>query len=271
MSSLPRRLLLSSVVLGSALAAASAVARGPGRFAPAEASSLALTDADSEPLPTYYRDGVTYVLGVPGERYQIRIDNPFGERVEAVVSVDGRDAVSGRKADYYRQRGYVLPAYGSVTIDGFRQSLERTAAFRFVDPSRSYSARLGTPENVGIVGVAFFRARPVRTRPLPRPYRSEQPSSRDLGEARRGAEPSHLGTEYGESRESRVTETRFERRSGPPERVLTLRYDDADGLIARGIVLYPHSPHFVADAPSGPEAFPDSRFAAPPPRYWGPR
>jgi len=46
--------------------------------------------------------------------------------------------------------------YGTVVVDGFRRSLDETAAFRFSRPSSSYSARMGTPENVGVIGVAFF-------------------------------------------------------------------------------------------------------------------
>src|SRR2546422_280885 len=77
-------------------------------------------------------------------------------RVEAVVSVDGRDVVSGNPGDYMRERGYIIPPHGSVVVDGFRQSLSRAAAFRFSRPGSSYSSRMGTPENVGVIGVAFF-------------------------------------------------------------------------------------------------------------------
>jgi hypothetical protein len=70
--------------------------------------------------------------------------NNSGERVEAVVTVDGRDVVSGELGNYKTQRGYVIEAYGSVVIEGFRQSLDQVAAFRFTDIGNSYSARRGS-------------------------------------------------------------------------------------------------------------------------------
>lgn len=268
MATVTRRAFWCVLALGSSLVAASAAAEPPFRPEPAPSYSLSLEDADAAPLPSFRHHGVTFVLGTPGEHYQIRVTNPYGERVEAVVSVDGRDAVSGRRGDYVSQRGYVLGPYESVLIEGFRQSLERVASFRFVDPEDSYSARLGTPQNVGIVGVAFFRERRHLRSPVPiaRPRLEDskpRPSSARASAAKGANESdSRLGTEYGESIVSRVNETRFERRSSRPERVVTLRYDDADGLIARGIDLSgvrPYSRHVE------PEAFPDSRFAAPPP------
>ncbi|MEO8755332.1 MAG: hypothetical protein ABI624_21940, partial [Casimicrobiaceae bacterium] len=60
------------------------------------------------------------------------------------------------------QSGYVLDAWGSVEIAGWRKSLERTAAFYFTDLGNSYAARTGRPQNVGVVGVAVFQERPKR-------------------------------------------------------------------------------------------------------------
>ncbi|MEI9935835.1 MAG: hypothetical protein WDO69_01295 [Pseudomonadota bacterium] len=138
--------------------------------------SFSVEDENGNSLVTFSKDGRTFLLGEPGLRYNIRVRNPSGQRVEAVVSVDGRDAMSGQPGDYVNQRGYVIPAYGSLLVEGFRRSLEEVAAFRFTSPEDSYSARMGTPQNVGLIGVAFFpeRARPPapvirRPRPLPRP------------------------------------------------------------------------------------------------------
>jgi hypothetical protein len=46
-----------------------------------------------------------------------------------------------------------------------------------------------------------------------------------------------LGTEFGEQRTSPAYETQFERASSNPDVVLSLRYDDRDGLQAMGIDL----------------------------------
>lgn len=264
MSSLSRRRLLLCVA-ACALVAASAAAQVPFRDVPAE-PYLELEDAFGDPLPTFHRRGTTYVLGESGERYSVRLHNPTGERVEAVLSIDGRDAVSGRVADYVRQRGYIVPAYGSVRVDGFRTSLDGVATFRFSDAHDSYSARRGTPENVGVVGAAFFRERTRPYVPHPRPAsRRDVDSERDSRSSANSASPARsrvndLGTEFGESRESRVREVGFVRRARNPEWVTTLRYDDVEGLRARGIDWTP-----LDREPLEPDPFPANRFASPPP------
>lgn len=256
-------------------------------------------------LRTFQHQGQTFVLGENGERYNIHVRNQTGERVEVVVTVDGRDVISGRMGDYVHERGYVLGPYGDVLIKGFRTSEQSVAAFRFSNPEDSYSSRMGTPENVGIIGVAVFREREpeviVRS-PRPRPYESEDralgrrapskssassssdryrsgapaaaPSSSGsgyaAGESSRsyGADvmsedgPSNLGTEYGEAQYSRVRNTHFVREHATrPSQVITLRYDDEQGLLARGIRVHP----VVRPAYASPSAFPRNRFAPPPP------
>lgn len=262
---------------------------------------VSLEDLDGSVLPTFRQAGATYVLGDPGDRYNLRVHNPTSERIEVVVTVDGRDAISGDVGDYVAQRGYLIEPWGSLLVEGFRRSLDEVAAFRFSGRGGSYSALRGTPQHVGVIGVAVFpekpRPAPVwrhRRRPLPQgEYRSPAPSlPRDLEEAPRaqgsrsqawdkddaapqkrksagapgsGSGPSNIGTEYGESESSSVVEVAFERRSPThPAVVLRLRYDDYAGLEARGIDL--SSLGYAYRDSAEPEPFPysESRFAPPP-------
>src|SRR4051794_11974336 len=68
---------------------------------------------DGVPAPTFFHNGGTYVMGQMSQRYTLRILNHTARRIEAVASVDGRDVVDGRGADYRNKRGYLVPAYGS--------------------------------------------------------------------------------------------------------------------------------------------------------------
>ncbi len=262
--------------------------------------SVSLESAQGWPLPATWSGGAVYVAGEPGMAYRIRLTNRSPERIEAVVSVDGRDVVSGRLADYRSQRGYVLGPYESITIDGFRQSLDHVATFRFSSVQDAYSARMGTPQHVGVIGVAVFRER-TRTRPRPRPlaagdrrYRSaagsagaprpaEAADAAASGRTRRArsanaapraleggfAPPpvprNEIGTAYGETRASHVVETTFRRRHRRrPDHLITLYYDTPEGLAARGIYLAPPAPP-PPPTPS-PDPWPrDTRFAPPPP------
>jgi hypothetical protein len=276
---------------------------------------ITLEDEFGNQLPSYPQRGETFSLGREGQRYNVRIHNRSGRRIEAVVSVDGRDVLSGQPGDFKHQRGYIVPAYGSVVIDGFRQSLDSVAAFRFTSPGDSYSSRMGTPENVGVIGAAIFPEAPRPAVAYPRPYRAypesnyyrdgrgagggglgsagprsappapaERKGGRDKSAAPAASAPareseargyaessrddsSNIGTEYGETTHSQVSEVTFKRaRHSSPERVLTMRYDDHQGLVARGILPRP-TPRPVY---SGPSAFPVNRFAPPPPPrpYW---
>jgi hypothetical protein len=77
--------------------------------------------------------------------------------------------------------------------------------------------------------------------------------------------PSNIGTEYGESEGSSVVEVSFVRRSPThPAVVLRLRYDDFDGLEARGIDLSPLGYAYRYEPEPEPFPYSQSRFASPP-------
>src|SRR5580692_3598831 len=63
---------------------------------PAPGPRVEVVDEGSRRLATFTQGGRTYVLGEQGQRYQLHIVNPTGSRIEAVVSVDGLDAVDGK-------------------------------------------------------------------------------------------------------------------------------------------------------------------------------
>ena len=120
---------------------------------------------DGSPAPTFWHDGENYVMGHTGERYVIRVQNHSSRRIEAVVTVDGRDAIDGKAGDFQHKRGYLVPAWGQVDIDGWRLSQSQAAAFRFSSVADSYAARTGNAREVGVIGVAIFPERVYR--PLP--------------------------------------------------------------------------------------------------------
>jgi hypothetical protein len=155
---------------------------------------------DGVPAPTFFHAGETYVLGQLGERYVLRVANHTGRRIEAVVAVDGRDVIDGRTGDFRRKRGYLVPAWGSVDIDGWRLSNRQAAAFRFSSVADSYAARTGSARDVGVIGVAVFPERVYSPPPPPYrpyyPYDEAAPYGGDYDMKRKGeaaAEPSGRG------------------------------------------------------------------------------
>jgi hypothetical protein len=307
-----KRSVLWLPVLGIALSATPSVsaqrAWRPVRVPPPprQEVSVQLEDEEGARLPTFVSGAQTFVLGSWGQRYNIRVSNLGPRRVEVVLAVDGRDAVSGQPTDLVRHRGYVIPGYGNLRVEGFRNSLESVASFRFTDPGDSYSTRMGTPQQQGFISVAVYpernapagpiaipeertewqqgpgvddmrrapsgapRAGQTRAAKRPAPAAAAAPHATDEAYApwrdQLGAQGGNLGTQYGETRASHVVEVDFERdRPTQPAQRITLRYDDAAGLEARGIALGPRPlpPAPWPVAPPRPQ--PRRDFAQPPP------
>ena len=247
--------------------------RPPPHVEPVAAFHVELLDHEERSLPAFMHSGQQFVLGSMGQRYRIHVTNPTAARMEVVVSVDGLDAIDGEDASLGK-RGYVVPAFGDVTIDGWRTSVDSVAAFRFASVRESFAGRTGRDRNVGVIGVAFFRERAQEWsrravapsaadgRSAPRSSAAPSRTSRDESE-RKG-----LGTQFGEQRESHVNTTSFERASASPVSTVQLRYDDREGLQAIGVI--PRPDRVVRDERELRETadpFPGRRFAQPPPGW----
>lgn len=115
-----------------------------------------ITNDNGEKLNHYAHDGQIWIAGNNEEQYNINIRNKTADRIEVVCAVDGRDVISGEVGDYKTESGYVINPYSKYTIRGFRQSNDKVAAFTFSAPGESYSAKMGTPQNVGVIGIAVF-------------------------------------------------------------------------------------------------------------------
>src|SRR5262245_14138106 len=116
-------------IAAAALAASSGSALAVGSLADVAVYNRAVHQG----LPVYWGEGTAWVAGTPGNEYAIRVRNRSACDLLAVVSVDGVNVVSGQTASP-EQSGYVIPAYGSVEIKGWRKSLQRVASFYFTDP-----------------------------------------------------------------------------------------------------------------------------------------
>ncbi len=216
-------------------------------------------------LQVYWHDGKAWVIGKPGNEYQITIRNRVPDPVMAVMSVDGVNIVSGETARP-DQTGYVLAAHRSFDIAGWRKNTAQTAAFYFTQLPDSYAARTGRPDDVGVIGVALFRRKPAdppatiappwassyesRPQPFNGPMsRSEAQSHADSAAAgstaraplSRQAEEK-IGTGHGRIEESRVSYTNFERATQSPVEVVAIYYDSYRNLVARGVIRDPVPP-----------------------------
>jgi len=191
-------------------------------------------------LETWSHQGRLYVAGSPGNRYAVSLRNRSGERVLAVLSVDGVNAVSGQTAAT-SQSGYVLSPGNGAEIAGWRKNLDEVAAFYFTSLGDSYAGRTGRPQHVGVIGVAVFREyEPPRVyQPAPRDFADTPAGAPSARMESRKAMPSaeeKLGTGHGERLDSRVGTTEFRRASTAPFEIVTIYYDSRANLLARGII-----------------------------------
>jgi hypothetical protein len=208
-----------------------------------------------ESLPLYRHRGRTFVEGRPGNEYAVRIRNCTGERVLAVISVDGVNVVTGETASP-DQSGYVIEPWGYVTVQGWRKNLHDTAAFYFSDPDDSYASRTGRPDDLGVIGVALFRERPPRRtqflgglddgRVAAAPPAAREKAAADAagGERATSAETAtstaqrlpSLGTGHGRREYSPVEQVAFERASSRPDERIVIRYERREALVAMGVL-----------------------------------
>lgn len=265
-----RTLLLSCAALLAATACAPASAR--------PLVDIAIVDRDSgQWLPQYRQRGDTWLPGLPGHRYAVRLSNRSDERVLVVLSVDGINAVSGEDADP-QQAGYVLAPWQSTEVAGWRKSLDDVAQFYFTDLPDSYAARSGRPDNIGVIGIAVFQEMPARIDdddeagdPMPIRQRGEARSRAAAADAvsaqsSAGAMASQrIGTGHGERAWSPVTRTGFVRASRQPVQITQLRYDAPRRLAALGILPRPYRSRWPSR--DAPQAFPGGFVADPPNRY----
>ena len=244
--------------------------------------------AQNRTLPVHVHAGRHYVVGHPGNEYEVRLRNRQLGDILTVVSVDGVDVITGDTADW-GQSGYVLGAHQGFGVKGWRKSLERTAAFYFTALPDSYAARTGRPDHVGVIGVAVFRKKvePVVQYSLPQLNRGAAeaevrspsaaadersatgPARDDLAASGMGSrveapattaqKSARLGTGHGRSETSVVTYTEFERATATPTEIITIYYDSYRNLVAQGVIRAPS----LARPEPFPAPFP-ARFAPDP-------
>ena len=200
--------------------------------------------ASNSTLPVYHGHGRQWVAGEPGHEYELRLRNCADVRVLAVISVDGVNVISGESAAP-SQSGYVLEPGEHLTVEGWRKSMERTAAFVFTDPADAYAARTGRPDDLGVIGLALFRERRplVAAREAPATATTGADAAPDAArsvgaraEASGAQRAASLGTGHGRSERSPAQWTRFERASEHPDETIRIRYETRAMLVALGVL-----------------------------------
>jgi hypothetical protein len=108
------------------------------------------------PVNEYPHNGQVFLEGRHGSNFEIEFKNLSPTRVEAVLSVDGLSVIDGKEAGP-ASSGYVVDAFQTVRIPGWKLTDEQVAAFVFAGKGKSYATQsTGSSRNNGVIGALVF-------------------------------------------------------------------------------------------------------------------
>ncbi|GMR08258.1 MAG: hypothetical protein BMS9Abin26_1263 [Gammaproteobacteria bacterium] len=136
-------------------------------------------DEQGNALPSFYQQNTgnahrSYLQATMGMNYGIRLRNLSGRRVGVVVTVDGRNIISGKKSYLgANEPMYILGPYETTTYKGWRTTQNQVNRFYFTRVDDSYADAWGDRSAMGVIAIAAYQER----RPLIRgkEYRTPQP------------------------------------------------------------------------------------------------
>lgn len=107
----------------------------------------------------YQHQGKTFIEAKAGSEYVIEIKNNYWRRILAVSAVDGLNVLDGKPASA-DDNGYIIDAYHSEKIKGFRFSDDEWAMFKFGykynGKTYAQSKQDGSEMNCGVIGLRLF-------------------------------------------------------------------------------------------------------------------
>jgi len=220
-----------------------------------------------------HTDENTYFWAKNGTEYSVQFWNYTDRRVEVVATVDGLDIIKGRVGDYRTQTGYVIDAHSKPQpIPGFKVNSSTAARFTFGSPEGSYAALMEKPNNIGVIGAAFFVE---RQRPMPKfdhglflNSSGSSPASFGGGMIKGGGATrgASVGTGFGQSTDFHTSKTSFTRdNEHTPTAILSMNYHSQERLAQMGIDIRRRPAVQVASAPN---PFPGANEGCPVPPGW---
>lgn len=191
-----------------------------------------------------------YLEALRDRTYRIVVRNNSSGRIGVVVAVDGRNIISGRKSYLGpAEEMYLVNAYGSITLDGWRTDERTVHQFFFAEQADSYARRtFGDTSAMGVIAVAAFSEKErygylqERSRQqAPSPASSGPAAAKDSAAAGASAQnraprpQREAGTGFGDEQYSPVVKVAFE-----PEPVAfaqtLIKYEWRESLCRKGLL-----------------------------------
>lgn len=112
---------------------------------------------DGKPVKEYTKDGKVFIESRKGTEYIVRVKNNTPKRAIAILSVDGINVITGKIATP-EDTGYVVNAFTSYEVQGYRKDNDSGGRFQFTSKDTGYSKEIdGTGVNSGVIGVLFVQ------------------------------------------------------------------------------------------------------------------
>jgi hypothetical protein len=175
------------------------------------------------------------------ENYAITIHNTTPERIGAVIAVDGRNIISGRRSDLKNTEAmYIVDSYGYGEYGGWRTDGDRVHKFYFTAVADSYAIRtFGDSSAMGIIAVAVYREREKPRLQYEQERRVYEPATPppDLStqENAQAAGDEGAGTDFGSEQYSSTIRVTFMPESAPIQKTL-FKYEWREVLCRKGIL-----------------------------------
>jgi hypothetical protein len=204
---------------------------------------------DGKPLTEYPARGTTYIEGLKGREYALRLTNLIDRRIAVALSVDGLNSIDAKTTSASKASKWVLGPYQTTTISGWQISSTDARRFFFTTEENSYGAWLGRDANLGIIEAIVFRERKPRmtfsqlfgerskaeTAPTPR----QRPSTEAEKSSAAGADADDLAaTGIGRRIDHRVRRVQLDLEEQPAAQ-LRIRYEYRQQLVHLGVLPSP--------------------------------
>lgn len=231
------------------------------------------------PIHEYEHNGNTFVEGRKGSEFEVEFKNNSGNRLMVVPSVDGVSTLDGKPATL-ESSGYVVNAYQSLIIPGWRVDENNVANFLFMDKEHSYvRTQTNSSATAGVVGVLVYGEEAVQTTVFPpnyiepapiQPYWVQTPLtgqppllnqpwfgsslttrscvSQTMASTKNMSEPFEMGTGWGSKSDFKTNPTTFNR--GKLRGQMAIYYDTRRNLEKRGIQVVKRERSYLNSLPS---------------------
>ncbi len=198
------------------------------------------------PIRGGYNVKRAYIQATNRQQYNIRVRNMTGRRIGVVVTVDGRNILSGKKS-WLRsnEKMYLLEPYQTSVYKGWRTGQNRINRFFFTEAGNSYAGAWGDRSAMGVIAVAAFyeKRRPVYRAPVTKSRRAEADLAAPApmpapapGSMYRKKSRGNAGTGFGRSERSDSTTVAFTPETNAAAKFF-YKYEWREKLCKRGIIV----------------------------------